>query len=102
VASKFGEAPITTANDGIVPFYSQIYGDLIWVGKADHLDIVGHFPGSPGHHDWLASGARFSQPRFDMVMDRIVDGMLTAERTGPSWDPRTPHKVKDATATTCA
>ncbi len=68
------------ANDGIVPVTSQIWGDLIWVGKADHLDIVGHFPGPGGHTDWLASGARFQRVRFDVVMDRIVGGMIVGEQ----------------------
>ena len=81
VQAKFGEVPKATANDGIVPFYSQIYGELLWVGMADHLDIVGHFPGARGHRDWLASGARFSSAAFDVVMSRIVDGMVTAECT---------------------
>ncbi len=87
VRALLGETPESTASDGIVPLYSQIWGELIWVGKADHLDIVGHFPGAPGGHkddgpihtDWLASGARFNRVRFDVVMDRIVSGLLVAE-----------------------
>lgn len=79
VRAQLGEAPPSDASDGIVPLYSQVYGDLIWVGRADHLDIVGHFPGRGGHTDWMSSGARFNRVRFDVVMDRIVDGMLLAE-----------------------
>jgi len=88
VRALLGEAPPITANDGVVPLYSQVWGELLWVGKADHLDIVGHFPGpmpvgnAPRHTDWLASGARFNQVRFDVVMDRIVTGMLVAEELG--------------------
>jgi hypothetical protein len=77
--SMLGEAPPPTANDGVVPLASQIWGDVLWVGKADHLDIVGHFAGSGGHTDWLASGSRFSRVRFDVVMDRIVNGMIVGE-----------------------
>jgi hypothetical protein len=73
------EKPDESASDGIVPLYSQIWGELVWAGKADHLDIVGHFPGPGGHTDWLSSGARFSRVRFDLAMDRVVDGMLAAE-----------------------
>jgi triacylglycerol lipase len=80
LAAMLGELPPITANDGVVPLYSQLHGELIWVGKADHLDIVGHFPGRGGHTDWLASGARFNRVRFDAVMDRIVAGMIAAER----------------------
>lgn len=79
VVAMLGEAPPATASDGIVPLYSQIWGELLWVGKADHLDVVGHFPGRDAHTDWLASGARFNRVRFEVVTDRIVDGMLEAE-----------------------
>jgi triacylglycerol lipase len=79
VRALLGEEPPPGSNDGIVPLYSQVWGELVWVGKADHLDIVGHFPGTGGHTDWLSSGARFSRVRFDVAMDRIVDGMLLAE-----------------------
>jgi triacylglycerol lipase len=94
--AMLGEVPPVTANDGVVPLYSQIWGDLIWVGKADHLDIVGHFPGSrgrrgrgradlphgePPHNDWLASGSGFNRVRFDTIIDRVVDGMMVGEET---------------------
>ena len=79
VRALLGEEPLMGASDGIVPLYSQVWGELVWVGRADHLDIVGHFPGTGGHTDWLSSGARFSRVRFDVAMDRIVDGMLLAE-----------------------
>lgn len=77
-----GELPPPDANDGVVPLASQVWGELIWAGKADHLDIVGHFPGKGGHIDWLASGARFNRLRFDAVLDRIVTGMVTGEQSG--------------------
>ena len=79
--TMLGEVPPIGASDGIVPLYSQIWGELIWVGKGDHLDVVGHFPGpkESGHNDWLASGARFNKIRFDVMMDRIVAGMIAAE-----------------------
>jgi hypothetical protein len=79
VRDMLGELPPATASDGVVPFYSQFWGDLLWAGKADHLDIVGHFQGRHGHTDWLHSGSRFSRVRFDVVMDRIVEGMLLGE-----------------------
>src|SRR5688572_19055092 len=79
VRALLGEQPPDTANDGVVPLYSQVYGDLVWVGKADHLDVVGHFPGPGGHTDWLSSGARFNRVRFDAMLDRVVAGMLLGE-----------------------
>lgn len=85
--AMLGEVIDPGANDGIVPVTSQIWGDLIWVGKADHLDIVGHFPGPGGHTDWLASGARFQRVRFDVVMDRIVAGMIVGEQLQQAKNP---------------
>jgi hypothetical protein len=79
VRALLGEEPPQGSSDGIVPLYSQVYGDLVWVGHADHHDIVGHFPGPAGHTDWLSSGARFSRVRFDLAMDRLVEGILAAE-----------------------
>jgi pimeloyl-ACP methyl ester carboxylesterase len=81
VRAMLGELPADIESDGVVPLYSQIWGDPIWIGRADHLDIVGHFPGrkGSGHVDWLRSGAGFDDTRFETVMDRIVAGMLLAE-----------------------
>jgi triacylglycerol lipase len=81
VRALLGQAPPAAASDGIVPLYSQIWGELVWIGKADHLDTVGHFPGRrDGHTDWLSSGARFNRVRFDLMIDRIVDGLLLSEQ----------------------
>jgi len=77
--SALGEIPASGANDGVVPLRSQIWGDVLWTGKADHLDVVGHFPGPGGHNDWLTSGARFDLVRFETVMDRVFEGMLAAQ-----------------------
>jgi hypothetical protein len=75
-----GEVLPLTASDGIVPLASQLWGEIAWIGRADHLDVVGHFHGrEDGHNDWLASGARFNRMRFDTMMDRVVTGMIAAE-----------------------
>ena len=44
-------------------------------------------PGPDGHTDWLASGARFNRVRFDVVMDRIVAGMIVGEELVASRAP---------------
>jgi hypothetical protein len=78
--AMLGEVPPASANDGVVPLTSQLWGEAVWVGKGDHLDVVGHFPGPGGHNDWLASGARFGLARFETLVDRVFDGMLEGER----------------------
>lgn len=85
VRAMLGVLPADTESDGVVPLYSQLWGDPIWIGRGDHLDVVGHFPGrgpagkAPPHVDWLRSGAGFDETRFETVMDRIYAGMLLGE-----------------------
>ncbi len=74
-----GEVPAREANDGMVPIRSQLWGELVWAGMGDHLDVVGHFEGPPDHRDWLCSGSEFSTTRFDEMMDRVVEGMIQGE-----------------------
>ncbi|MFO0555452.1 MAG: hypothetical protein U0271_44150 [Polyangiaceae bacterium] len=87
VRTLLGEVPPDTENDGVVPLYSQLWGDLVWIGRGDHLDVVGHFPGKgkrnqPSEHvDWLRSGAGYDETRFDAMMDRIVGGMFLGEES---------------------
>jgi hypothetical protein len=62
-------------SDGIVPTLSMLWGELLWAGEADHLDVIGHFhdDGSPRVHvDWITSGSRFSRQRFGAMLDAIV------------------------------
>ncbi len=87
VRTLCGELPPASENDGVVPLYSQLWGELIWVGRGDHLDVVGHFPGprvsagQAAHVDWLRSWAGFDQTRFETVMDRVFSGMMLAEES---------------------
>ena len=79
---QLGQVPPPLANDGIVPFRSQLWGKLIWAGQGDHLDVVGHFAGSRRsneHVDWLSSGAKFDVRRFDTLLDAIAQGILAVD-----------------------
>ncbi|MGB5809801.1 MAG: hypothetical protein WBG86_04670 [Polyangiales bacterium] len=68
-------------NDGLVPTLSQVWGEVVWAGTADHLDILGHFKGQrgSGHTDWQVSGAGFDEAGFDDAMDAVADFLLRAK-----------------------
>ena len=60
-------------NDGIVPTFSQIYGRVIDVVVADHLDVVGQFVRDDlPHADWLPSGSDFDWARFENVWGGVA------------------------------
>jgi len=68
-----------SSNDGIVPTLSMLWGELLWAGEADHLDVLGHFQDDqkPTQHlDWVTSGARFTRQRFGAVLDAITEFAL--------------------------
>jgi triacylglycerol lipase len=88
LSAKLGAVPPPRASDGVVPVRSQIWGELVWAGRADHLDVVGHFDDptdTKGRHvDWLSSGSEFSRRQFDQMLDAIVRGLIAAEETRAS------------------
>src|SRR4029079_2442940 len=62
-------------SDGIVPTLSMLWGELLWAGEADHLDVLGHFHDDQKpklHMDWVTSGSRVTRQRFGAVLDEIV------------------------------
>lgn len=81
----FGRAPTMADNDGVVPLRSQLWGDLVWCGLGDHLDVLGHFHDDRHdierrlrHVDWLTSGSKFSHAQFSSLLDAIASGMLAS------------------------
>lgn len=79
----FGRAPTLEDNDGVVPLRSQLWGNVVWAGIGDHLDVLGHFHDDRPHvaadlihRDWLTSGSAFTHAKFATLMDTIAAGML--------------------------
>jgi hypothetical protein len=74
-----GRVVDNTVTDGIVPTLSMVWGELLWAGRADHLDVVGHFRDreKPGKHvDWLESGASFDRAGFERAMNATARFLL--------------------------
>lgn len=65
--SAFGKLPEPSDNDGMSPTLSQVWGEVVHVADADHLDVMGQYGDrlGPGiHADWLPSGSGFDALRF--------------------------------------
>ncbi|HET8933083.1 MAG TPA: hypothetical protein VFN67_06585 [Polyangiales bacterium] len=63
----FGTLPEPSDNDGMSPTLSQVWGEVVHVADADHLDVMGQYGDmlGPGiHADWLPSGSGFDAVRF--------------------------------------
>jgi hypothetical protein len=78
IERALGREMADDVNDGLVPTASMVWGELLWAGAADHLDILGHFRGEPGstHTDWLTSGAGFREDDFGQAMDAVTNFLL--------------------------
>jgi triacylglycerol lipase len=67
LVSGYGALPKLSDNDGMAPTLSQVWGEVIHVAQADHLDVVGQYGDSIAagiHADWLPSASGFDAPRF--------------------------------------
>jgi triacylglycerol lipase len=75
LVSGYGKVPAPSANDGIVPTRSQIWGEIIHIARADHLDVMGYFGDpeqGPSHVDWLVTGSGFDQTRFRALWGAVA------------------------------
>lgn len=100
----FGRVPGARVNDGVVPALSQVWGHVAWAGWADHLDVLGHFPGEEaeaekGRSRWSALLRRKrparpaeGEPTGDA---RHVDWLLS----GAGFDEPSFARLVDAVAT---
>lgn len=77
-----GSMPQPDDNDGVVPTYSQLWGEIIYAAQGDHLDLIGHFRDphhQPPHHDWLDTGSGFDRRHFDALWNSVC-AFLAPER----------------------
>ncbi|HKO95050.1 MAG TPA: hypothetical protein VJU61_28040, partial [Polyangiaceae bacterium] len=83
--NAFGEEPEAAWSDGIVPTLSQVWGEVIHVTRADHLDTVGHY-GSARRgltSDWLPSKSGFNDEAFDTLWGSVAQ-FITEEAKNPA------------------
>jgi hypothetical protein len=79
IVDSIGRELTDQDNDGVVPTLSMLWGDVLWAGEGDHLDVIGHFRDDHvlGEHvDWLTSGSCFSRSKFHAVLDALADFQL--------------------------
>jgi triacylglycerol lipase len=75
----YGALPESSDNDGMAPTLSQVWGEVVHVTDADHLDVMGQYGdlGREGiHADWLPSGSGFDHARFTALW-RAVAAFVT-------------------------
>jgi triacylglycerol lipase len=65
-----GFTPERTDNDGLVPTWSQLHGELLCAVRADHADILGHLGGDT--LDVLSSGSGFDAAAHARVWRRVA------------------------------
>jgi triacylglycerol lipase len=86
----YGEVPSKRDNDGVVPTLSQLWGEVIHVTRADHLDVCGHFNDGahvPPHVDWFTSGSGFTRADFEALWADVArfmaESVAASTATGP-------------------
>jgi triacylglycerol esterase/lipase EstA (alpha/beta hydrolase family) len=75
LVSGYGALPKATDNDGMSPTLSQVWGEIIHVADADHLDVMGQYGDltRPGiHADWLPSGSGFDGVKFNQLWSAVA------------------------------
>jgi hypothetical protein len=72
--AELGRSASGADSDGVVPSLSQVWGRVLHVASADHLDVVGQYgaAGDEGGGDWLPSASGFDRPAFEALWDSVA------------------------------
>jgi triacylglycerol lipase len=76
----YGELPLASDNDGVVPTLSQPWGEIIYCAMADHLDAIGHFDDrthKPPHFDWVTTGTGFQRRDYDALWTTVAKYLVS-------------------------
>ena len=101
LTKAFGVRASVADNDGIVPVRSQVWGNVVWAGIGDHLDVLGHYldrrRGEPElpHRDWLTSGSGFGDREFAALIEAVAGGMLGLRAHVAGGDPNGMRRSRD-------
>jgi triacylglycerol lipase len=78
-------------SDGVVPVLSQVWGQVLHVAHADHLDVVGQYGalGNPEDDaswggDWLPSESGFDDAAFNALWSDVADFIAHVSSTRAS------------------
>lgn len=74
-------------SDGVVPVLSQVWGRVLHVARADHLDVVGQYGaiGEGWGGDWLPSASGFDRAAFEALWLDVAD--FIADQSHESAEP---------------
>jgi triacylglycerol lipase len=83
LARAYGDVPLATDSDGVVPTLSQVWGDIVHAATADHLDVVGQFgrtDTAAWGGDWLPSYSAFTSERFAALWSDVATYAIERSR----------------------
>lgn len=89
VDGGLGHAAGARDSDGVVPVLSQVWGQVLHVARADHLDVVGQYgargteesgegTGSAWGGDWIPSASGFDAVAFQALWSDVAEFIANA------------------------
>lgn len=83
VDAQLGHAAGRLDSDGVVPVLSQVWGSVLHVAHADHLDVVGQYGAQAEEAwggDWLPSASGFDAAAFERLWSDVA-AFIAAQST---------------------